>query len=186
MLKKSVTFRKVRWAFGYLMVAMFMMVGCDLVSVTDAQEALESAREVQHVQDEQIRPLLATLDQLEQEEIYPREQELHVLERQNRSIYNEQVEPLEEQLWELYPDHDVFSTVQEEFQQRMWDMDDRRFELQEMWRTVAEELRLALRGVYRVTGGGEHPDWDEYDQSMHDQRRSAVVVVPEHIYGSKV
>ena len=52
--------------------------------------------------------------------------------------------------------------------------------------TVAEELRLALRGVYQVTGGGEHPDWDEYDQAMHDQRRSAVVVVPEHIYGSKV
>ena len=51
--------------------------------------------------------------------------------------------------------------------------------------TDAEELRLALRSVYRVTGGGEHPDWDEYDQAMRDQRRSAVVVVPEHIYGSK-
>ena len=47
MLRNSVTFRKVRWAFGYLMVAMFVTVGCDLVSVTDAQEALESAREVQ-------------------------------------------------------------------------------------------------------------------------------------------
>ncbi|MCZ6615180.1 MAG: PPOX class F420-dependent oxidoreductase [Chloroflexi bacterium] len=52
--------------------------------------------------------------------------------------------------------------------------------------TDAEELRLALRGVYRVTGGGEHPDWDEYDQAMRDQRRSAVVVVPEHIYGNKI
>ena len=51
--------------------------------------------------------------------------------------------------------------------------------------TNAEELRLALRGVYRVTGGGEHTDWDEYDQAMRDQPRSAVVVVPEHIYGSK-
>lgn len=49
--------------------------------------------------------------------------------------------------------------------------------------TNTEELRLALREVYRAAGGGEHPDWDEYDQAMRDQRRSAVVVVPEHIYG---
>jgi len=52
--------------------------------------------------------------------------------------------------------------------------------------TDAEELRLALRDVYRAAGGVEHPNWEEYDQAMRDQRRSVVVVVPEHIYGTKV
>ena len=50
--------------------------------------------------------------------------------------------------------------------------------------TEVEELRLALRDVYRVAGGGEHPDWEEYDQAMRDQHRSVVIVVPEHIYGT--
>ena len=49
--------------------------------------------------------------------------------------------------------------------------------------TNAEELRLALRGVYRVTGGGEHPDWDEYDQAMIDQKAVIVLVTPERVYG---
>ena len=52
--------------------------------------------------------------------------------------------------------------------------------------TEAEDLRLILRDVYRVTGGGEHPDWDEYDQAMRDQGRLVVVVVPEHIYENKL
>ena len=52
--------------------------------------------------------------------------------------------------------------------------------------TDAEELRLTLRDVYRAAGGGEHPNWDEYDQAMRDQRRSVVTVVPEHIYGTRV
>ena len=52
--------------------------------------------------------------------------------------------------------------------------------------TDADELRLAFRDVYRAAGGGEHPNWEEYDQAMLDQRRSVVVVVPEYIYGTKV
>ena len=50
--------------------------------------------------------------------------------------------------------------------------------------TEAEELRMALRDVYRAAAGTEHPNWDEYDQAMRDDRRSAVVVVPDHIYGT--
>ena len=52
--------------------------------------------------------------------------------------------------------------------------------------TDAEELRLALRDVYRAASGEEHPDWDEYDRAMVDDRRAAVVIVPEHIYGTAV
>lgn len=50
--------------------------------------------------------------------------------------------------------------------------------------TGAEELRLALREVYRAASGKEHPNWDEYDRAMRNDRRSAIVVVPDHIYGT--
>ena len=52
--------------------------------------------------------------------------------------------------------------------------------------TDAEELRLALRDVYRAASGEEHSNWDEYDRAMVDDRRAAVVVVPEHVYGTAV
>ena len=50
--------------------------------------------------------------------------------------------------------------------------------------TDADELRLALRDVYRAASGEEHSDWNEYDRAMVDDRRAAVVVVPEHVYGT--
>lgn len=50
--------------------------------------------------------------------------------------------------------------------------------------TDAEELRLALRDVYRAASGQEHSDWDEYDRAMVDDRRAAVIVVPERTYGT--
>ena len=47
-----------------------------------------------------------------------------------------------------------------------------------------EELRLTLRDVFSVAAGKEHPDWEEYDQAMRDQKRSVIIVVPDHIYGT--
>jgi len=49
--------------------------------------------------------------------------------------------------------------------------------------TDPEELREAFREVYRSISG-EHPDWDEYDRAMVDDRRAVIVVVPERIYGT--
>ena len=53
--------------------------------------------------------------------------------------------------------------------------------------TDAEELKHALRDVYRsASGGKEHPDWDDYDRSMVEDKRAAVVVVPDRVYGTAV
>ncbi|NQW22908.1 MAG: PPOX class F420-dependent oxidoreductase [SAR202 cluster bacterium] len=52
--------------------------------------------------------------------------------------------------------------------------------------TDADELRLALRDVYRAATNEEHNNWEEYDQAMVDDRRSAVIVVPDRIYGTAV
>jgi PPOX class probable F420-dependent enzyme len=50
--------------------------------------------------------------------------------------------------------------------------------------TDPEEFRLALRDVYRTASGEEHPNWDEYDQAMRDDKRSVILVVPEQVYGT--
>lgn len=50
--------------------------------------------------------------------------------------------------------------------------------------TDADELRLTLRDVYRVAAGEEHSNWEEYDAAMLADRRSAIIVVPTHIYGT--
>ena len=47
-----------------------------------------------------------------------------------------------------------------------------------------DELRDALRGIYRAASGQEHPDWEDYDRAMVADRRAAVIVVPDHVYGS--
>ena len=52
--------------------------------------------------------------------------------------------------------------------------------------SAPEEYRDTLRDVYRTASGEEHPDWNEYDQAMLNQRRSAVIVVPERVYGTRV
>ena len=44
--------------------------------------------------------------------------------------------------------------------------------------TDAETLRMDLRAVYRVAAGREHPDWEEYDRAMVEQRRVVVVLKP--------
>ena len=49
--------------------------------------------------------------------------------------------------------------------------------------TGAEELRLLLRDAYKACGGGEHPDWEEYDRVMRQRRPVVVMVQPDRIYG---
>ena len=51
--------------------------------------------------------------------------------------------------------------------------------------TEPEVLREAFREVYRSISG-EHPDWDEYDRAMVEDRRAVVIVVPDRIYGTAV
>jgi PPOX class probable F420-dependent enzyme len=45
-----------------------------------------------------------------------------------------------------------------------------------------ERIRLLLREVF-VAAGGDHDDWDAYDRTMLEQRRTAVFVTPDRIYG---
>ncbi len=46
-----------------------------------------------------------------------------------------------------------------------------------------ERLRLLLREVFQAAGG-THDDWSEYDRTMREQRRTAVLVTPTRIYSN--
>ena len=45
-----------------------------------------------------------------------------------------------------------------------------------------ERIRLLLREIFSAAGGS-HDDWDEYDRTMREQRRTAVLITPERVYG---
>lgn len=47
----------------------------------------------------------------------------------------------------------------------------------------AERLRLLLRDVF-IAAGGQHDDWDAYDEVMRTERRAAVFVTPSRIYSN--
>ncbi len=49
--------------------------------------------------------------------------------------------------------------------------------------TDPEELRMALRDVFRgASGGTEHSDWAEYDEAMVNERRSVVLIEPQRVF----
>ena len=47
----------------------------------------------------------------------------------------------------------------------------------------AEGVRLLLRAIF-TAAGGTHDDWDTYDRVMAEERRTAVLVEAERVYGS--
>ena len=51
--------------------------------------------------------------------------------------------------------------------------------------TSRDEFLAACRQVYRQISG-EHDNWPEYDQSMINDRRVVVAVVPERTYGTAI
>ena len=48
----------------------------------------------------------------------------------------------------------------------------------------AERIRVLLRDVF-TAAGGTHDDWDEYDRVMAEERRVAVLVAPDRVYGNR-
>ena len=46
---------------------------------------------------------------------------------------------------------------------------------------TGEQLRLLLRDIF-TAAGGTHDDWATYDQTMRNERRTAVLVAPTRVY----
>lgn len=51
------------------------------------------------------------------------------------------------------------------------------------WLESADQLRLLLREVFTACGG-THDDWAEYDRTMVEQGRVAVLVAPTRVYSN--
>ena len=45
-----------------------------------------------------------------------------------------------------------------------------------------ERLRVLLREIF-TAAGGSHENWDEYDRVMAEERRTAILIEPERVYG---
>ena len=59
-----------------------------------------------------------------------------------------------------------------------------RAELIHSGNTDAEELRLARREIYSATTHRRSDDWDEYDRLVDIDKRVAMVLRPDHVYGT--
>jgi hypothetical protein len=46
-----------------------------------------------------------------------------------------------------------------------------------------ERLRLLLREIF-TGAGGHHDDWETYDRTMADERRTAVLIDTRRVYGN--
>jgi PPOX class probable F420-dependent enzyme len=46
-----------------------------------------------------------------------------------------------------------------------------------------ERQRVLLRDIFKAAGG-RHDDWDTYDRTMAEERRAAVLITPQRIYGN--
>ena len=46
-----------------------------------------------------------------------------------------------------------------------------------------DRIRILLRDIF-TAAGGDHDDWDTYDQTMRDQARTAVLITPDRIRGN--
>ncbi|AFM18215.1 PPOX class probable F420-dependent enzyme [Mycolicibacterium chubuense NBB4] len=47
----------------------------------------------------------------------------------------------------------------------------------------SDALPQLLRDIF-TAAGGTHDDWDAYDRTMREQRRTAVLITPTRIYGN--
>jgi hypothetical protein len=57
-------------------------------------------------------------------------------------------------------------------------------EMQHSGNTDPEELRLARQNIFSATTRRKSADWDEYDKLVDDDKRVAMILRPDAIYGS--
>ncbi len=56
-------------------------------------------------------------------------------------------------------------------------------ELTHSGNTDPEELRMARRHIFSATSKRRSGDWDEYDRIADEDKRVAMVLRPDHVYG---
>ncbi len=57
-------------------------------------------------------------------------------------------------------------------------------EMQHTGNTDPEELRLARRNIFSATTRRRSSGWDDYDRKVDADKRIAMILRPDHVYGS--
>lgn len=57
-------------------------------------------------------------------------------------------------------------------------------EMQHSGNTDPEELRKARQNIFSATTRRRSATWDDYDKKVDDDKRVAMILRPNHIYGS--
>ena len=57
-------------------------------------------------------------------------------------------------------------------------------ELTHSGNATPEELRVARRHIFSATTRRRSADWDEYDRIAEADKRVAMILRPDHVYGS--
>ena len=77
-----------------------------------------------------------------------------MLSRQSRAIYREKIDPLEEQLHNLYPDDASIFTLQSEFSARRHELEEQNRQIEDEYRVLMNhqrEMEEPLRTEYETT-----------------------------------
>ena len=167
--------RLMNWAVAPVFGMMLFTLGCVEIDPAEAQKAIEVGRQMRDLQNDEVRPLMTSLDQLRGDEMEPLYFRMEELSRQQEQIYRERIQPLERQINRLHPDDRAFFIQQEEFDAQMreimqleqrieaesWQLDRqrRRQELElrvgsedamRAKQDVIEGLRMQLHELYRT------------------------------------
>ena len=59
-------------------------------------------------------------------------------------------------------------------------------EMQHSGNTDPEELRLARQNIFSATTRRRSATWDDYDKKVDDDKRVAMILRPDHVYGSAI
>ena len=131
---------RARWAVALLVPAVLAITGCDLISPEEARDTLVATREIKRIQDEEIRPRLNAIDDLQADEIEPREQRMAELSRQIDEIVRSEIEPLEDGLWREESDDHAEPQPGADFEARMREMDEKQWQLDDEERSLQQRL----------------------------------------------
>lgn len=151
---------------------LLLSAACGPISAKDAQGVLDTGREIQRLQQEEITPRLDAITELQQE-IEPLETRLREIKKEFRGIERDSIGPMKEDFKEsnFGPDHELIRELEEEMQARMHAIDEEQRELDGQRRDIETALHNESRGFEEQFKDVEKDKSDrmrEIDEELRD------------------
>ena len=156
-------------------VAMLAAIACGPITAQDAQQILQTGREIQRLQQTEIAPRVSEIEDLQFEEIAPRRLRLEEIHRQIREVEMEQLLPVTEQLRSRDGGEDQLLGLENEFRLQFKELEELQRELQHEARQFEEQFRKDernLRDHYDDLISAKEDGLRELNGESHDLRKS--------------